>query len=75
MKQEKVFDIRGRRFGGATPLICSPLVARTPDRLASESAAVLAKRPDVIEWRVDFFEPIADLAAVFAALARSGGDK
>jgi len=67
MKQEKVFDIRGRRMGGPTPLICSPLVARTPDRLASEAAAVLAKRPDVIEWRVDFFEKIAETTAVLAS--------
>ena len=67
MQQEKVFDIRGRRMGGPTPLICSPLVARTPDRLASEAAAVLAKRPDVIEWRVDFFEKIAETTAVLAS--------
>jgi 3-dehydroquinate dehydratase-1 len=67
MKQEKSFDLRGRRMGGPTPLICSPLVARTPDPLAAETKAVLGKRPDVIEWRVDFFEPIADTAAVIAA--------
>ena len=67
MTQQKVIDLRGRRLGGPTPLVCSPLVARTPDRLAAETAAVLAKRPDVIEWRVDFFEPIADTAAVLAA--------
>lgn len=67
MKQEKVIDIRGRKLGGPTPLICSPLVARAPERLAAETAAVLAKRPDVIEWRVDFFEPIADTSAVLAA--------
>ena len=77
MKQEKVIDVRGRRMGGATPLICSPLVARTPERLADESAAVVAKRPDVIEWRVDFFERIADTATVLAsgrALRAAVGD-
>lgn len=67
MKQEKTIVLRGRTLGGRTPLVCSPLVARTPERLAEESAAVLAKRPDVIEWRVDFFAPIADTAAVLAA--------
>jgi len=77
MQQQKSFDVRGRRFGGATPLICSPLVARTPDRLVSEAAAVLAKRPDVIEWRVDFFEPVAETVAVLAsgrALRAAAGD-
>jgi 3-dehydroquinate dehydratase-1 len=67
MKQQKPIDIRGRRLGAATPLICSPLVARTPERLADESANVLAKRPDVIEWRVDYFERVADAAAVVTA--------
>jgi 3-dehydroquinate dehydratase-1 len=67
MKQEKLIDIRGRRLGGATPLICSPLVAKSATRLAEESAAVLAKRPDVIEWRVDYFEGVADAAAVLAS--------
>ena len=33
MKQEKVIDLRGKRMGGPTPLICSPLVARTPASL------------------------------------------
>jgi 3-dehydroquinate dehydratase-1 len=77
MKQDKVIDIRGRRLGGPTPLICSPLVARTPDRLAAESVAVLAKRPDVIEWRVDHFEKIAETTAVLAcgrALRAAAGD-
>jgi 3-dehydroquinate dehydratase-1 len=67
MRQEKPIEIRGRRLGGATPLICSPLVAHTPQRLAEESVNVLAKRPDVIEWRVDFFEQVADTAKVVAA--------
>jgi 3-dehydroquinate dehydratase-1 len=77
MKQEKVIDIRGRRLGGPTPLICSPLVARTAERLAAECEAVLAKRPDVIEWRVDFFERIADTSAVTdsgRALRKAAGD-
>jgi 3-dehydroquinate dehydratase-1 len=77
MKQEKVLDLRGRRLGGPTPLICSPLVARTAGRLAEESAAVLAKRPDVIEWRVDFFDQVADPQAVVASgrrLREAAGD-
>jgi 3-dehydroquinate dehydratase-1 len=64
MSATKVIDVRGRKFGGATPLICSPLVGRTPERLLAEAASVAAKGPDVIEWRVDFFGPIGDTAVV-----------
>ena len=60
----KVIDIRGRKLGGDTPLICTPLVGRTPERVLAEAASVTAKKPDVIEWRVDYFERIGDTAAV-----------
>ena len=56
--------------GGRVPAICAPLVGRTPDQLAAEAAAVVLKQPDLLEWRVDFFGPIADTAAVLAAGAQ-----
>jgi 3-dehydroquinate dehydratase-1 len=52
---------------GRLPAVCAPLVARTRDALRSEAAAVAAKRPDLLEWRVDFFERIADTGEVLAA--------
>lgn len=53
--------------GGRMPAICAPLVARTGAALAEEAAAVADLQPDLLEWRVDFFERIADTAAVLAA--------
>ncbi len=64
MKAGKLIDIRGRQLGGETPLICSPLVAKSGERLLAEAAFVAAKSPDLIEWRVDYFEDIADTSAV-----------
>jgi 3-dehydroquinate dehydratase-1 len=63
---DKIIDARGRKLGGATPLICTPLVGRSRERIRAEAASVLPKKPDVIEWRVDFFEEIGDTAAVLA---------
>ena len=54
---------------GRVPAVCAPLVARTADALRAEAAAVAAKQPDLLEWRVDFFERIGDRAAVLAAAA------
>jgi 3-dehydroquinate dehydratase-1 len=51
------------------PAVCAPLVARTPEALHVECAAVAAKRPDLIEWRVDFFNRISDERAVLASAA------
>ncbi len=64
MGETKVIDVRGRKLGSGTPLVCSPLVGRTRERLIAEAANVAAKKPDVIEWRVDYFEGIADAKVV-----------
>ena len=61
---EKVITARGKNLGGETPLICTPLVGRSRERILAEAASVVAKKPDVIEWRVDFFEGIGDTGAV-----------
>ena len=77
MKRDKVITVRGRTLGGDTPVICAPLVGRTRERVLAEAANVVAKKPDVIEWRVDFFEAIGDTAAVvdtLAALRSAVGD-
>ena len=66
MSSGKPLDLRGRTLGGERPLICSPLVGRTRERLLAETANVRAKAPDVIEWRVDYYEAIGDTQAVLA---------
>ena len=63
-KQIKAVDTRGRKLGGETPLLCTPLVGRTRERLLAEAARVLLQKPDLVEWRVDFFDAIGDARAV-----------
>lgn len=66
--QPRAINIGGRPLaGGRVPAICAPLVGRNRAALAAEGAAVAAKKPDLLEWRVDFFERIADTAEVVAA--------
>ena len=65
-KHIKALDTRGRKLGGETPLLCTPLVGRTRKRVLAEAASVLGQKPDIIEWRVDFFDAIGDTEAVVA---------
>jgi 3-dehydroquinate dehydratase-1 len=51
---------------GRVPVVCVPLVASTRQRILDEVAAVMAKSPDVLEWRVDHFAGIVDGPAVVA---------
>jgi len=70
MQTSKTIELNGQPIaGGKFPLICTPLVGRTVDKLMAELDVVLPKKPDVLEWRVDFFEPIGDSASVIAAAA------
>jgi 3-dehydroquinate dehydratase-1 len=45
-------------------LICTPLVGRLKEEVLRELAVILPKKPDVIEWRIDYFGNIGDLAEV-----------
>jgi 3-dehydroquinate dehydratase-1 len=65
MQAARPIEVRGRPIGGGKlPAICTPLVARSGDAVLAELSAVLAKKPDLIEWRADFFAGIADAHAV-----------
>ena len=58
-------------------MICTPLVGRTRADVLAELSAVLPKKPDLIEWRVDFFEGIGDTALVIdtaRAMKASAGE-
>nr|MBA3774763.1 type I 3-dehydroquinate dehydratase [Ramlibacter sp.] len=58
--QAKAIELRGGPVGGGrVPAVCAPLVGRTREALLAEVAAVAARKPDILEWRVDFFEAIA----------------
>jgi len=52
-KHIKAIDARGKKLGGETPLLCTPLVGRTPQRVLAEAESVVRQKPDVIEWRVE----------------------
>jgi len=61
----KPITLRGKPLaGGATPVICTPLIGATREALLAELASVLPKRPDVLEWRADYFAALSDLGAV-----------
>lgn len=78
MQTNKPIELNGQPIaGGKFPLICTPLVGRTLDQLMNELSVVLPKQPDVLEWRVDYFDAIGDSAAVIAAakaIKQAAGD-
>jgi 3-dehydroquinate dehydratase-1 len=71
MRLSRDIVIRGRSLGGReAPLVCVPLVGSTREGLLAELAALLPKRPDLVEWRVDHFAPIDNASEVIETLRR-----
>jgi 3-dehydroquinate dehydratase-1 len=69
--QQRAIELAGKPLAqGRLPALCAPLVAASSDALAQEAAIVAEKNPDLIEWRVDFFEGIADPDQVLEAAFR-----
>jgi 3-dehydroquinate dehydratase-1 len=67
MHTGKPILLNGKPVGsGRFPTICTPLIGRTREQVLAEIAMVLPKQPDLLEWRVDFFQKIDDAAAVVA---------
>jgi 3-dehydroquinate dehydratase I len=65
MTTARRIELNGKPIGdGAFPLIITPLVGRTREAIADELAAIVPKMPDMLEWRIDFFEAIGDAARV-----------
>ncbi|WP_019155781.1 type I 3-dehydroquinate dehydratase [Robertmurraya massiliosenegalensis] len=46
------------------PYICAPIVGRTKNELLVEIERVKRQKPDLIEWRADFFEELHDVDEV-----------
>ncbi|MFB4163183.1 type I 3-dehydroquinate dehydratase [Alteribacillus sp. JSM 102045] len=60
----KEVKVRNTTLAGGKPTVCSALVGKNEAELLEQAETVVTKQPDVVEWRVDFFEKINDFDAV-----------
>ena len=71
MQLGKPIMLRGQPLGGEKfPAVCTPLVGRSSREVLSEVQFLVALKPDLLEWRVDFFEGIGNPGAVLDLAAR-----
>ncbi len=61
-------EIKGVTIGGGNNLICVPIVARDERELSGQAGGIAAERPDMVEWRADFFEGVENPARLKRAL-------
>ena len=68
MNKSKTVKVKGRKIGGIRTLVCLPLVAESDYELLAQAVEIKKMNPDLIEWRVDYFEDCGDKEKVLAAL-------
>ncbi|KJS00291.1 MAG: hypothetical protein VR65_13795 [Desulfobulbaceae bacterium BRH_c16a] len=68
-QSKKQLRIKNVVIGGVHPLICLPLVAGTKEELMGQASMLVELAPDLVEWRIDGFTEVEDVAKSLAALS------
>jgi 3-dehydroquinate dehydratase I len=56
----KTVTVRNVTLGSGLPKVAVPLVDASADELIAQAKKVAALAPDVIEWRIDFYQDVLD---------------
>ncbi|WP_077213556.1 type I 3-dehydroquinate dehydratase [Bacillus dakarensis] len=62
--------IKDVRIGEGVPKVIIPLVGQTEDEITQEAKIVKSLKPDMVEWRVDFYEGVHHLESVSAMITK-----
>lgn len=68
LSKEYQVEVKGRVFGGEKLLECIPIIAQNREQLIQDVSQVAAHKPDIIEWRVDWFNRLNETDYVVASL-------
>lgn len=61
---KNIVTVRNVKIGEGIPKICVPIVGIRKEDIINEAKELLEQPVDVVEWRVDFFEGVEELAKV-----------
>ena len=68
VQSTKKVIVKNKVFGGEDMLVCLPLVSSNKEALIKDARQICEYNPDVIEWRVDYFDTVNDSDSVVDAL-------
>lgn len=57
-------QIKDLKIGSGIPKICVPLTGITEEELYAEAVRVKKAKPDLVEWRADFYENLSEVSKV-----------
>lgn len=55
---KKVVEVKDIKIGEGMPKICVPIVGKSEEEILEEATYLKEIRPDIVEWRADFYENI-----------------
>lgn len=58
--------LRNIELGTGRPKLAVPVTGKTEQAILDQAKAVKAAQPDVVEWRIDYFEGVTDAAKLTA---------
>jgi len=61
-----VVKCRNLNLGTGRPKIAVPITGKTTAEILAAVAPIKAAQPDLVEWRIDFFDSVTDVAALQA---------
>ena len=67
---EKKVIVKGVQIGEGLPKVCVPLTGESVERLEEEAQHLLVLKPDLVEWRADFFKNVFNLEKAMEALKK-----
>lgn len=68
LSKEYQVEVKGKVFGGEKLLECIPIISRNCEQLIRDISQVAEHKPDIIEWRIDWFDHLDDTDYVVASL-------
>lgn len=68
--EQTVVRIRTLEIGSGMPKICVPVVGKTEKEILESAERAKAAQPDLVEFRVDWYEAVADNQKVVALLEK-----
>lgn len=70
LNKEYQVEVKGRIFGGDKLLECIPVISQGYDELIQDMTQVTSHKPDIIEWRVDWFNRLDETDYVISSLKK-----
>ncbi len=65
---KELIRIKGVEIGTGRPKICLPLISKNKKDLLREAEEIIKLGPDLIEWRVDYFDNLKDIGGLIKTL-------